>query len=505
MERCHPKRLGVAAGVLSLLLWLLVSSDHTDPAAQVAPDVRNQSFASHERIAEVVGLEGEGGAEVEREAGPAGDRAALDQPRPDPVSLPISAPEDSRRSPASHDASLLPSSIAAPDVEVRVGEHGDFERVVFEWPESIEHAVVQHADEVVIAFARPGRIDLSKLREGFGRRLVEAWADGGDASRQVVLRVLPEVTIRSFSLESDRIVVIDLLGEPASRRAASPATETEPAAAAGTRREGTARHGRIGIDHEHLQWNGRAAPNVDVRAGDHGDFERIVFEWPERIAHNVAQRGEQVTVAFSRPGRIDLSGVRHRLNGRVLDVWADGDDATSQVTLRVSQDAEIRSFALKGDRVVVVDVFGGSTAQGPTRPGPDLAQVPIGELRRELEQRDAVIDGLLARVEQLERGAVLSGDDLDRIAAGRTPSPGDRSLPQPGATSVAAAEPPPSGPASQQEAPTAGENQARAPPPRRSQANSRWSTKRSTAHSNARWCKRASCCCPWAKPRSSPP
>jgi hypothetical protein len=51
------------------------------------------------------------------------------------------------------------------------------------------------------------------------------------------------------------------------------------------------------------QYTCRAAPIVKVRAGDHGDFERIVFEWPDAIAHDVIQEAEQVTVAFAQPGR----------------------------------------------------------------------------------------------------------------------------------------------------------------------------------------------------------
>jgi hypothetical protein len=462
LQRCHLKRSVIAAGILSLLPWLLVSSDPTGPAAEVAPDRPGRSFAPHERVAEAVGLEGEVEPET-KHPGPVSGRAPPDQPPSEPLGLPGDTSQHGQRGPAPHDAQLPPSSDAGPEVDVQAGDHGDFERVAFEWPERIAYDVAQRSAQVTVAFSRPGRIDFSGIRDRFSGRVLEAWAGGIDAASPVTLRVLPDVTIRSFSLEDDRVVVGDVFGEPASRHAASAAAEPEPAAAAGTRREGksgaepSASHAPTGIDHG--QGNGEAAPEVDVRAGDHGNFERVVFEWPERIAYDVAQRGEQVTVAFSRPGRIDLSAVRDRFSGRVLEAWADGGDAASQVTLRVLPDVTIRSFSLEDDRVVVVDVFGGSTSQGLARPASDLAQDLIGELRRELEQRDAVIDSLLARVEQLERNAVLSGDDLDHIAAGRAPSAGERSLPQPGAPSVAAAEQPPGGPASQQEAPTPGEGQ----------------------------------------------
>jgi hypothetical protein len=467
LQRCHLKRSVIAAGILSLLPWLLVSSDPTGSAAKIASDEPGRSFAPHERVAEAVGL-----VETEtKQPGPVSGRAPPDQPpRPEPLGLPGDTPQHGQRGPAPHAAQLPPSSDAALEVDVQAGDHGYFERVVFEWPERIAYDVAQPGAQVTLAFSHPGGIAFSGIRDRFSGRVLEARADGVDAASPVTLRVLADVTIRPFSLEDDRVVVGDVFGEPASRPfpppprppwryAASAAAEPEPAAAAGTRREGpsgaeaSASQAPTGIDHG--QGNGEAAPGVEVRAGDHGDFERVVFEWPESIAYDVAQRGEQVTVVFSRPGRIDLSAVRDRFSGRVLEAWADGGDAASQVTLRVLPDATIRSFSLENDRVVVVDVFGGSTSQD-LRPAADLAQDSIGELRRELKQRDAVIDSLFARVEQLEQDAVLSGNDLDHIAAGRAPSAGERSLPQP---SVAAAEQPPGGSASQQGAPTPGEGQ----------------------------------------------
>jgi Putative MetA-pathway of phenol degradation len=170
---------------------------------------------------------------------------------------------------------------------------------------------------------------------------------------------------------------------------------------------------------EEVDLTPRAAPQVKVRFGQHGEFERVVFEWPEAIDYEVVQHEDQVSVAFSRPGRIDLSRITDHLGPLVLDAWGDHGDVTGRIELRVLPNVRIRSFSLEGGRIVAIDMFGGTaaTAIAPSMPNPE--QDAIQELRQALEQRDATIQSLLARVEQLERVAGLSGGDLDRVTAGR--------------------------------------------------------------------------------------
>jgi hypothetical protein len=197
-------------------------------------------------------------------------------------------------------------------------------------------------------------------------------------------------------------------------------------------------------DAEQLEPTGSAAPIVQVRAGDHGDFERLVFEWPEAIEHDVVQQAEQVSIAFGQPGRIDLSQIRDGIGPRVMEARSEGGDVTRRVVLRLSPGATIHSFSLEDGRIVAIDVFGGTAGQSPVLPAPDSNQDSIEELKQALEQRDAVIESLLARVEQLERNVALSRGDLDRViagGAGATPSVGSTRLPPPGSQAVAAAEP----------------------------------------------------------------
>jgi hypothetical protein len=160
-----------------------------------------------------------------------------------------------------------------------------------------------------------------------------------------------------------------------------------------------------------------AAPPVAVRIGKHPGFARIVFDWPETIAYEVLRQGGQVIIAFDRPGRIDLTGL-----GEQLGIQARSDGAISRrVFLRIAPAAEIRSFSLDGDRVVV-DVLGGTAPPDPAR-APAVATDEVAELRQVVREREAVIEDLLARVSRLEQRPVLAGVDLDRVTAGQSGDP----------------------------------------------------------------------------------
>jgi hypothetical protein len=217
----------------------------------------------------------------------------------------------------------------------------------------------------------------------------------------------------------------------------------------------------LGTDGERVNLPATAAPQVEVRVGDHGAFERIAFEWPEPIECDVVQHAEQVTIAFSRPGRIDVSRITDRLH-RVADAWAENGDAMARVTLRVLPNTRVRSLNLKDGRVAI-DLLGGAVAQRVAPPAPGPEHDMIRELRRALEQRDAVIgqrdaaieqlrsqfDQLAARFERLERTIALSSGDLDRVTAGHAgPMPwvGNTPGPQARSPSVAAVEAPASQP-----------------------------------------------------------
>jgi hypothetical protein len=104
-------------------------------------------------------------------------------------------------------------------------------------------------------------------------------------------------------------------------------------------------------------------------------------------------------------------------------------------------------------------------AQSIPSPAPAANRDSVQALRDALEQRDAVIDNLLRRVEQLERKVALSSVELDRVVAGGTGATGAvgaASLPPAVAQGITVAQVPSSEPAPQ---PTEPAKSAPAPPP----------------------------------------
>lgn len=60
-----------------------------------------------------------------------------------------------------------------------------------------------------------------------------------------------------------------------------------------------------------------AADAVAVRAADHGDFGRIVFDWNVPVGHSVGIDGRQLTVTFDKPMEGSFDSVLHALKGYV--------------------------------------------------------------------------------------------------------------------------------------------------------------------------------------------
>jgi hypothetical protein len=115
----------------------------------------------------------------------------------------------------------------------------------------------------------------------------------------------------------------------------------------------------------------RADEQVEVRAGNHRAFGRVVFEWPSRVGYDVLQEGDRVLLTFERPGRFATEGVERRLPPQVTALAANG----SAATIGLAPGATVRHYRL-GTRIVV-DVSVPQTAPAPaTAPIPAALPLP---------------------------------------------------------------------------------------------------------------------------------
>ncbi len=52
---------------------------------------------------------------------------------------------------------------------------------------------------------------------------------------------------------------------------------------------------------------------VAVRVGEHDDFTRLKFEWPQSVAYRVESDAGRAKIAFDKPAQIDLPALRKRI------------------------------------------------------------------------------------------------------------------------------------------------------------------------------------------------
>ena len=219
---------------------------------------------------------------------------------------------------------LLLSDAAPLDVDVRAGSDAGFSRLEFDWPASVGHDLWQHGNYIVVTFDRPGRMDISPLVAESGGRLIGAMVE--DNGQRLLLMTRDELEVRIHDDEGERLV-IDLI-----------APTDQPK-----------------IDQPKIRPANLDRPIVDVRAGEHEGFSRLVFDWPASIGHDVQQDGDQIIITFDRPGRMDVSSLVARSGGRIAAATVEDNGRRVVLQSRGQLDVQIRDYE---SDLVVLDLVG---------------------------------------------------------------------------------------------------------------------------------------------------
>lgn len=110
----------------------------------------------------------------------------------DAAAAEAAAREDAERTPVDP-ATLPPLAVA-----VRVGEHSDYTRIVFDWPEAVDYALELDEGALTITFARGAELAASRLTDA-PPPFVRGFASGNEAGRLVVrMQVDPSSPIHHF-------------------------------------------------------------------------------------------------------------------------------------------------------------------------------------------------------------------------------------------------------------------------------------------------------------------
>ncbi len=214
------------------------------------------------------------------------------------------------------------SAVAQETVVVRGGIHPNYARIVFDWDKPVEVETVETPGTVELRFAEEFVAEFSPTLALIGDYVASAEqaADG----RAVFFPLQQEVVVRNFRVGNK--VVVDLYQ-------AADADEADES----------------------------AQLKINVRAGEHPDYLRIVFDWPTPVAFDTRISDEKLTVSFDEPFSANFAQVEDRLSDYVGRPFLDEAGKTVSVPLK----AEFGLRELQIDNRIVVDLLKDEQAPRP--------------------------------------------------------------------------------------------------------------------------------------------
>lgn len=98
-----------------------------------------------------------------------------------------------------------------PQVDLRIGLHPTFTRLVFDWSVRFDTAFVREDDFIRVTFNHPAQLDISDLRAHLPPGVVDASSFLDKGKLKFLMRIEPDVDIRAF--REDQTYVIDITPE----------------------------------------------------------------------------------------------------------------------------------------------------------------------------------------------------------------------------------------------------------------------------------------------------
>jgi tetratricopeptide (TPR) repeat protein len=241
----------------------------------------------------------------------------------------------------------------------RAAVHDDYVRIVFDWDAPVGYSAEIVNGQLLVRFDRPIKGNVQSLSKPLAK--IAHGVSVSDDGLAATFALVRPMAVKAF-VGNNNSVVIDLTAAPAGE---TPGAAAQPSA------------------------SGPAV--VDARAGDHGTYTRLVFDWPGPVGYSAEKQGGRATISFTKPGRIDLPILKSGLPSDITASLADGGKGLG-VVLQVPPDTRLRHFT-SGNKVVV-DVVRATDATAPEdsakvplapAPGADVAQPAIKPLAPEGE------------------------------------------------------------------------------------------------------------------------
>jgi tetratricopeptide (TPR) repeat protein len=214
---------------------------------------------------------------------------------------------------------------ASPDspISVRVGEHPEFSRIVFDWPSAVGYDVETRREAgklfAVIRFAQKAEFDFGLLARRPARRFALHQSTTRENASEIVLKLTPKAEVRSLRSDSKVVVdiytpwarapIIETAGGPETKQAKTeqpgatpetPAAPTSPAAS--------------------LEGEVSTKPRITPALIARETGLSLGFSFPGHGAANAAvfERAGRLWLVFDRAAEVDLAALAHDPAGSAL-------------------------------------------------------------------------------------------------------------------------------------------------------------------------------------------
>ncbi|MBI3418663.1 MAG: hypothetical protein HY053_00810 [Proteobacteria bacterium] len=156
--------------------------------------------------------------------------------------------------------------------------------------------------------------------------------------------------------------------------------------------------------------------SVGLRIGVHQGFQRLVFDWPEKVPYTASQNGAEVTLRFEKPMEVDLSALSSRRLTYLKNSSQSHDAAATQITLTLANGVTMQNFP-DGTRVVVDLILPPPARQPPPTP----VEVKVSAPEKPVEPEAAPEVQVPATAKSDEKPVATSTAEVPQAAPAPTP------------------------------------------------------------------------------------
>jgi hypothetical protein len=233
----------------------------------------------------------------------------------------------------------------ADDVRVRTSKQADFGRIVFSWPEPVSHQLQINGKELTLQFGRPITASLDRIQSSLKEYVSEIKnADGGR-----IVKVKLAGDFEAYSYDSGAKVILEI-AYPISKKIITSQKRLVPG------REGLGKVPAIKtpiFNSKKPKTNAiTASENVDVRAGEHDAYTRLVFDWGSKVDYTFVEKPNLVLLHFKRPAALSLSKFQKKSPRFLGQIKSSISEDGVRVAIAVSKTSSVRHF-LSGSKVVL--------------------------------------------------------------------------------------------------------------------------------------------------------